>query len=86
MLSYTVFFGNYIFQNTNFVRNVVLCYIFAKLFHVWLHKRQLGSQLCFCIRSVAISRVRWSLEPHSQQVWENKSKRQMVSSMIVNIV
>lgn len=32
------------------VRKVVLFYVFANLFNVWLNGRQLNSHICFCIQ------------------------------------
>ena len=43
------------------MRIVALFYICTNLFNVWLNRRQLHSHVCFCIQSVAICCVGWSI-------------------------
>ena len=39
-------------QRSPLVRRVVLIYIFAILFNVWFHRRQLSCHICFCILAI----------------------------------
>lgn len=58
--------NNRIFQNmNNLVRREALIYIFANLiFGIWLGKRELDSQICFFIQSVAVSQPLESSKAH----------------------
>lgn len=39
------------------VRRLALFYTFANLLNVWLNRRQLDADICFCIQSVVTSQV-----------------------------
>lgn len=48
--------NNHIFPKY-LARRVALFYIFANLFKVWFNRRQLDSDICFCILSVVIPHI-----------------------------
>lgn len=46
--------NNYILQNKTFIRSIVLFYTAPTVFNIWPDRRQLDSQVYFCIQSVMI--------------------------------